>query len=390
MRGAGRERARKGPHGHETATETGVAVPLHNACMEVIGAVGCLGEPDTARPFALTVKRQIEMILKERQRLQSAFLKENAIQDVISDFINYVPGVSDLDMLETRARCLGFSPDFLYVPIVFDIHHFRQFTQEQWKRDAAGEGGAETFIQAMKNRILLDIRDVFNHPSDVSIPIQSDKYAIFCSVSPRIRDDREKVYERVNSNSLTFIKRLSERGLSAVIGIGFFFEGVPELSFAYRSAWEAVKLGKTLYRRPGVYDIQDLRLEYLLSSLPRNRQKRFVLDRLSPIELNEGDGHLKATVVAYARNFFNRQSTANELHVHRNTLGYRLDKIERLTGKSLRTFHDFLELYVACLLSDIILLSEDTENPETTQRSRAPDGCQPAKGTPYAFPAQGW
>ncbi len=362
-------------HNAEKIDGTGIAVPLFDACMEVVGSVEVLGEAGCVRPFALAIKRQIEMVLKERQRLQTAFLKENAIQDVISDFVNYVPGISDLGMLETRARCLGFAPDFLYVPIVFDIHHFKRFTREQWGKNSWESGGeAESFIQALKNRILMDIRGIFNHPNDVSISLKSDKYAIFCSISPQIRNDKEKVYQRVNDNSLLVLKKLTEKKLSAVIGIGFFFEGVPELSFSYRSAWEAVHLGKTLFRRPGVYDIQDLRFEYLLSSLPLDRQRRFVSDRLSQIELSPDDKDLRKTILAYVKNFFHHQSTADELHIHRNTLSYRLNRIRKLTGKSLQSFHEFLEMYVACLLADI--LSPDTTDAEKRQRAKMKVRCR--------------
>ena len=346
----------------ESSDRTGVAVPLRNACLEVIGAVAALGRPEESRPYALALKRQIEFVLRTEHRIQSDFLKESAIQDVISDFVNYIPGVDNLELLENRARFLGFSPDFLYVPIVFDMHNFRAFIRESWKEKGALDcREAESFIQSVKNKILLETRRVFNAPDDVSVPLNGDKYAVFCSVSPKIRWDRERVFRRVNENSHQLLRKLEEEHLSAVLGIGFFFEGVSDLSYAYRSALEAVRLGKLLFRQPGVYDIQNLRVEALLLGVSEAARKRFVMERFTQFDLDPGDDELKKTIIAYGKNFFNRQSTADDLHIHRNTLNYRLKKIEDRTQKSLRSFRSYIELYMACILADIQASEEEQQ-----------------------------
>ncbi|MBQ7263060.1 MAG: helix-turn-helix domain-containing protein [Synergistaceae bacterium] len=334
--------------------DTSLVVPLRDAYRDVVGAVKATGKAEDVRPWAILAKRQIESVLRAQHRMQTTFLKESAIHDVIEDFVNYVPGLSDLDMLKARARCLGFSPDFLYVPIVFDMCGFRQVIRSSWERDgAAGQPDAEDPIQSLKNDILLEARSVFDAPNDISVPLGGDKYAVFCSIPPRIRHDEEEVFDLVNGRSRALLGRLEARGLSAVLGIGFFFQGIPELSHAYRSAWEAVALGKSLFRRPGIYDIQDLWFESLLLSVPQDKRERFIHSRLTQFDLGPGDAELKRTIVAYGESLFNRQSTAERLHVHRNTLGYRLAKIEERTRRSLRSFHDYIELYMACVLSDI-------------------------------------
>lgn len=339
----------------ENSDESGIALPLLNPYLDVIGAAAALGTPNQVRPYAAAVKRQIEMILKRQNRIQTGFLTENAIHDIIQDFVNYIPGVSDLEMLETRARCLGFSPDFFYVPIVFDMHNFRQFILDSWKGSCRGEGNceAENLIQSVKNRILMKTREVFSAPDDVSVPLNGDKYAVFCSVNPKIQQDRELVFRRVNENTQMLMKRLEEDSLSAVFGIGFFFKGLPNLPYAYRSATEAVSLGKMLFKKPGIYDIQNMRVESLLMKLSDSARQHFIRDKFTQFRLDQHDDELKNTILAYGMNFFNRQSTADALHIHRNTLNYRLKKIEERTNKSLHSFRDYIELYIACLLTDL-------------------------------------
>ena len=46
-------------------------------------------------------------------------------------------------------------------------------------------------------------------------------------------------------------------------------------------------------------------------------------------------------------------AAASALHVHRNTLVYRINKVERLTGRPLREHRGTLELYLACLADQL-------------------------------------
>ena len=94
-------------------------------------------------------------------------------------------------------------------------------------------------------------------------------------------------------------------------------------------------------------------MESLLLSLPASARQRFIRDRFTEFNLDPNDDELKNTIIVYGMNFFNRQSTADELHIHRNTLNYRLKKIEERTQKSLRSFRNYIELYIACLLSNL-------------------------------------
>ncbi|WP_214368131.1 helix-turn-helix domain-containing protein [Pseudonocardia sp. H11422] len=68
---------------------------------------------------------------------------------------------------------------------------------------------------------------------------------------------------------------------------------------------------------------------------------------------HQPDWHeLRATVLAWAEQGFHLVRTARTLHVHRNTLVYRLRKIERLLGRDLRDHRNALALHLACLVPE--------------------------------------
>jgi carbohydrate diacid regulator len=57
--------------------------------------------------------------------------------------------------------------------------------------------------------------------------------------------------------------------------------------------------------------------------------------------------------VAWCENGFNLVRAASALHVHRNTLVYRLAKIAELTGCEVRDHAAGLSLYLACLADEL-------------------------------------
>ncbi|WP_410789355.1 PucR family transcriptional regulator [Kribbella sp. C-35] len=82
------------------------------------------------------------------------------------------------------------------------------------------------------------------------------------------------------------------------------------------------------HRRPaGVYELDDLLLEYQLSRPGPARER--LAGMLEPVA---GRAELMATLRCYLGNARNRRQTAADLHVHANTVDYRLRQVGRLTG----------------------------------------------------------
>ena len=90
---------------------------------------------------------------------------------------------------------------------------------------------------------------------------------------------------------------------------------------------------------------EDYLLETLLDRSPRlaERLKDKVLGPLS----ENGHGELAQTLQTFLRCRFDRTATSEALHVHRNTLAYRLGRIEEITGLDLGSPRDLARVYVA-------------------------------------------
>ncbi|MGW7686541.1 PucR family transcriptional regulator [Kribbella sp. NPDC054772] len=90
---------------------------------------------------------------------------------------------------------------------------------------------------------------------------------------------------------------------------------------------ELLDVVRTHRRPPGVYELDDLLLEYQLSRPGPARDRLATM--LAPLADRQD---LMATLRCYLGNARNRRQTAADLHVHTNTVDYRLRQVGRLTG----------------------------------------------------------
>jgi len=122
-----------------------------------------------------------------------------------------------------------------------------------------------------------------------------------------------------------------------------------QLPGALSSLREAVRLGRTFYPERSVHGTWQFRLERLLDQIGREEAENFLRD-LSPAPFWE-EGEWRRTLEIFFRLDGNVSEAARRLHVHRNTLVYRLDRLKQETGLDARRFEDAVAMYLALLLS---------------------------------------
>lgn len=123
-------------------------------------------------------------------------------------------------------------------------------------------------------------------------------------------------------------------------GVSSLCGGVNELAESYTAALEAISIGKRFHRPGPVWIYDDLLLERFLDEIPESVCERFrnrVMTEEARKVLND---EMLETVNMFFRCDLNLSDTARQMFIHRNTLMYRLDKIEKVTGLDLRRFHD--------------------------------------------------
>ncbi len=123
-------------------------------------------------------------------------------------------------------------------------------------------------------------------------------------------------------------------------------EGTQPFSTSVRQAQQAHDLARTLAIGRRIVQYQEVCLERMLLSAEASNSVLRLQRILSECD-NGGD--LLDTIRVYMDKRDDITQVCCELHIHRNTLNYRLNRIEELTGKKPRKGRDLLELYLAAL-----------------------------------------
>ena len=81
----------------------------------------------------------------------------------------------------------------------------------------------------------------------------------------------------------------------------------------------------------------------------------FIKEVLHGLTMDDFDDETLATVNKFFENNLNVSETSRQLYIHRNTLVYRLDKLQKMTGLDLRNFDDAIIFKITLMVSKYMI-----------------------------------
>lgn len=146
----------------------------------------------------------------------------------------------------------------------------------------------------------------------------------------------------------------TEAMLDVKVSFGTKVSELKDVSKSYKEAKLALDVGKIFYAEKHVISYSTLGIGRLIYQLPENLCHIFIDEIFkdgSPFSI---DDEILTTVNKFFENNLNVSETSRQLFVHRNTLVYRLEKLERATGLDVRTFDDALTFKIALMVVNYI------------------------------------
>ena len=128
---------------------------------------------------------------------------------------------------------------------------------------------------------------------------------------------------------------------SVTLGVGQYYGELGGLRKSFQDAELSLNIGTKVWSNGNVYHIRKVGMFVSLAGIPSERKAELALQIFDPLLRNK---QLFLTVGAFLRHNLNLTDTATSLNVHRNTLIYRLDKVEKLIGLDPRLFEDALQI----------------------------------------------
>lgn len=254
----------------------------------------------------------------------------------------------------------------------------------------------EHLIQAYKARVdknrfyqnlILDnllLVDIYNQAKKMNIDTEARR-AVFV-IEPKQEDDNlvletikglyatgtKDFVTSVDENHIIFVKNLERTeeyeelehiakiivdmlNMEVMIGVrvayGTIVENIKDVSKSYKEALMALDVGRSFYAEKMVLGYNELGIGRLIHQLPLSLCDMFLKEVFSESAFKQLDEETLSTVNLFFDNNLNISETARKMYVHRNTLVYRLEKIQKTTGLDVRVFDDALTFKIALMVS---------------------------------------
>lgn len=153
--------------------------------------------------------------------------------------------------------------------------------------------------------------------------------------------------------AVQFLKE--ELGVAAMVGVGSMVKDVKDVGRSYAQAYGALRYADAFSARGQVHSYREFVLVKMVEELSSHKQEEYcgeLMDEAAK-EVFE-DEELLATAEEFLLSSLNVSETSRNLYMHRNTLSYRLDKIEKATGLNIRHFSDAVSFRVLSILYQLL------------------------------------
>lgn len=327
--------------------KAGMTIPIE-LFGDYVGTVGITGEPTEVAKFGMLAKKYAEILLREEISNKSSLLRERALQSLVQEISIFNSIHNDEMLLQARGRELGYDLKRTRIAIVIDFTQFNHMPNENHQQ-LLKMGSPELHLDFLK--IEPRVKKVFSSSEDITISLGSDKYVVLHILDNKINES--EVYTNVKNKCNGLILSLKELEVYASIGIGTIGYDLNGINASYHAAWRAIRIGKKVDNSPEVFNIKDFILEELLSYIHENNARRFIDETLIELKKSPDYDELSRTILVWCESSLSPINSAEKLNIHRNTLFYRLTKIEQITGANLRDFRKVLPFYIALKITQI-------------------------------------
>ena len=207
------------------------------------------------------------------------------------------------------------------------------------------------------NNALETVRNIFSANSKDFITAVDEKNIILVK-----EVKTNETYNDLEQTAKVIVDMLNTEAMSAAhVAYGTIVNEIKEVSRSYKEAKMALDVGKIFYGNRHIVAYSNLGIGRLIYQLPIPLCKMFIKEIFDGKTPDEFDDETLETINKFFENSLNVSETSRQLYIHRNTLVYRLDKLEKSTGLDLRVFEDAITFKIALMVVKYMKYMESME-----------------------------
>lgn len=168
-------------------------------------------------------------------------------------------------------------------------------------------------------------------------------------------------YEEMDRLAHAILDTLGMNDGTIHMAYGTIVHELKEVSRSYKEARMALDVGKIFFSDREVIAYSSLGIGRLIYQLPIPLCKMFIKEIFDGKSPDDFDEETLVTIDKFFENSLNVSETSRQLYIHRNTLVYRLDKLQKSTGLDLRVFEDAITFKIALMVVRYMKYMESLE-----------------------------
>lgn len=193
-------------------------------------------------------------------------------------------------------------------------------------------------VETVKNLFVTAARDFVTEVDEYSVVLVKD-----------VRDIAAE--EELGKMAQTLVDNLHAEAMVKVrVGYGNRVDLLPDIARSYQEAKMALEVGRIFYMEKDTIFYGNLGIGRLIYQLPVSLCEIFLKEIFGEKIPDIYDEETMVTIHKFFENNLNISETARQLYVHRNTLVYRLERIEKALGLDIRTFEDAMLFKIALMV----------------------------------------
>lgn len=206
------------------------------------------------------------------------------------------------------------------------------------------------------NNVLELARAYFNGSSkDFATEVDESNVIV---VKELTEGDPLKEIDRAARQFWMFLKKEGIRDIR--IAYGTIVQEIKEVSRSYKEAKMALDVGRIFFSDREIIAYSELGIGRLIYQLPIPLCRMFIQEIFGGRSPDDFDEETLTTIHKFFENSLNVSETSRQLFIHRNTLVYRLDKLQKSTGLDLRVFEDAITFKIALMVVKYMKYMEES------------------------------
>lgn len=193
-------------------------------------------------------------------------------------------------------------------------------------------------LETVKNLFAVSSRDFVTEVDEKSVIFVKDVR------ETETEEELEELARMLSDNVQT------EAMVKARVGYGNRVEILPDIARSYQEARMALEVGSIFYAENETVSYSNLGIGRLIYQLPASLCEMFLKEVFGEKIPDIFDEETTVTINRFFQNNLNISETARQLYVHRNTLVYRLERIQKVLGLDIRTFEDAMLFKIALMV----------------------------------------